>query len=159
VAPHPFGLTLSPDGSTIITANSGVGPFSISIIRNYNTANPVVKQIPEGLHAEKGLLEAVFMGLAISPDNGKVYVAGGQQNRIYIFDLNSGKKLGEINCDAVDGAIVHGARRYALDFRVALWTGEEPGPEWRPDLLNSVLHQPLDIRLSRVGHPIPTSIQ
>ncbi|HMI65498.1 MAG TPA: hypothetical protein VK517_05655, partial [Cyclobacteriaceae bacterium] len=24
VAPHPFGLTLSPDGSTIITANSGV---------------------------------------------------------------------------------------------------------------------------------------
>jgi len=128
VAPHPFGLTLSPDGSTIITANSGVGPFSISIIRNYNTANPVVKQIPEGLHAEKGLLEAVFMGLAISPDNKKVYVAGGQQNRIYIFDLNLGKKLGEISADvSFDGTDYHdgyigdmvmskdGSRLYVVD--------------------------------------------
>jgi DNA-binding beta-propeller fold protein YncE len=40
VAPHPFGLILSPDGKTIITANSGVGPFSISIISEYNSATP-----------------------------------------------------------------------------------------------------------------------
>lgn len=99
VAPHPFGLTLSPDGKTIITANSGVGPFSISIITDYNSAAPAVKQIPETLNPEKGLLEAVFMGLAISPDNKKVYVAGGQQNRIYIFDLTTSKKLGEISCN------------------------------------------------------------
>src|SRR6478609_866479 len=76
VAPHPFGLTISPDGKTIITANSGVGPFSISIIKDYNSASPLLKQIPETLNPEEGLLEAVFMGLAISPDNQKVYVAG-----------------------------------------------------------------------------------
>ena len=128
VAPHPFGLTLSPDGKTIISANSGVGPFSISIIRNYNLPEPVIKQIPEGLNPEKGLLEAVFMGMAISPDNVKVYVAGGQQNRIYILDLNSGKKLGEINgnasfdgTDYSDGYIGDmvmnrdGSRLYAVD--------------------------------------------
>ena len=84
VAPHPFGLALSPDGKTIITANSGVGPFSISIITDYNSATPALKQIPETLNPEKGLLEAVFMGLAISPDNKQVYVAGGQQNKIYV---------------------------------------------------------------------------
>jgi YVTN family beta-propeller protein len=99
VAPHPFGLTLSPDGKTIITANSGVGPFSISIISDYNTASSIVKQIPETLNPEKGLLEATFMGLAISPDGQKVYVAGGQQNRIYVFDLKTNKKLAEINCN------------------------------------------------------------
>jgi YVTN family beta-propeller protein len=99
VAPHPFGLTISPDGKTIITANSGVGPFSISIISDYNSASPVVNQIPETLNPEKGLLEATFMGLAISPDNQKVYVAGGQQNRIYVFDLKTNKKLTEINCN------------------------------------------------------------
>jgi YVTN family beta-propeller protein len=98
VAPHPFGLTLSPDGKTIITANSGTGPFSISIISDYNS-EPRVKQIPETLNPEEGLLEAAFMGLAISPDNSKVYVAGGQQNRIYIFDLKTYKKLGEISCN------------------------------------------------------------
>ncbi len=128
VAPHPFGLTLSPDGKTIITANSGVGPFSISIIKDYNTLSPIVKQIPETLKPEKGMLEATFMGLAISPDNQKVYVAGGQQNRIYIFDLNTSKKLGEISCnksfdgtDYSDGYIgdmvmnKDGSRLYAID--------------------------------------------
>ena len=99
VAPHPFGLTLSPDGKTIITSNSGTGPFSISIIKEYNSENPLVKQIPETVNPEEGLLEAVFMGLAISPDGKKVYVAGGQQNKIYVFDLVTNKKLAEISCN------------------------------------------------------------
>ncbi len=128
VAPHPFGLTLSPDGKTIITANSGVGPFSISIIRNYNQEEPEIKQIPEDLNPEKGLLEAVFMGMAVSPDNRKIYVAGGQQNKIYVFDLNTRRKLNEINCnqsfddtDYRDGYIgdmvmnQDGSRLYAVD--------------------------------------------
>ena len=34
VAPHPYGLTLSPDGNIAITSNSGTGPISITIIRN-----------------------------------------------------------------------------------------------------------------------------
>jgi YVTN family beta-propeller protein len=97
VAPHPFGLALSPDGKTIVTANSGTGPFSISIINEFNSANPLVKQIPDK-PTDKGLLEAVFMGLAVSPDNRKVYVAGGQLNKVVVFDLASGKKLQEIDC-------------------------------------------------------------
>jgi YVTN family beta-propeller protein len=127
VAPHPFGLALSPDGKTIVTANSGTGPFSISLIQEFNS-NAIVKQIPEGVKPNEGLLEAVFMGLAISPDNSKVYVAGGQQNKIYIFEMASGKKLGEINCNkSFDGADYNdgyigdlvmnkdGSRIYAVD--------------------------------------------
>ena len=75
VAPHPFGLALSPDGNTIVTANSGVGPFSISVITNYNSTNVSVKQIPEGIGDHSGALEATFMGLAISPDNKKVFIS------------------------------------------------------------------------------------
>lgn len=128
VAPHPFGLTISPDGKTIITSNSGTGPFSISIIKKYNESVPFVKQIPESINAEEGLLEAAFMGLAISPDNKTVYVAGGQQNRIYIFDLETYQKIGEIDCnktfdetDYSDGYIgdmilnASGDRLYAVD--------------------------------------------
>ena len=33
-APHPFGLTLSPYGNTAVTANSGINPLSITIVRN-----------------------------------------------------------------------------------------------------------------------------
>ncbi|MBN2012785.1 hypothetical protein JW960_25875 [candidate division KSB1 bacterium] len=99
VAPHPYGLTLSPDGNIAVTANSGVRPFSISIIRNILSANPDVQQIPPGGTTDKGVLAAVFMGLAISPDNSYVYVGGGQEGKVFIFDLNSGKRRGAINCN------------------------------------------------------------
>jgi YVTN family beta-propeller protein len=104
VAPHPFGLTISPDGKTIISSNSGTGPFSISIIKNFMDQNPLVRQIPDSSNEEdedeedeEESLQGVFMGLAISPDGNKVYVAGGQQNKIYVFDLNTYKKLSEIS--------------------------------------------------------------
>lgn len=98
VAPHPYGLVLSDDGSIAITANSGTNPFSITIIKNFNTENPIVKQIPPGVDTDKGILAAVFMGLVISKDNKYVYVAGGQENKIFIFNIESGEKAGEIDC-------------------------------------------------------------
>jgi YVTN family beta-propeller protein len=98
VAPHPFGLVLSPDGQTAVTANSGTSPLSISIIRDILSDKPQVRQIPEGARTDQGILASVFMGLAVSPDNQKVYVAGGQENVVYIFDLENGEKLGTIDC-------------------------------------------------------------
>ncbi|HCE56314.1 MAG TPA: hypothetical protein DER09_00610, partial [Prolixibacteraceae bacterium] len=83
VAPHPYGLTLSPDGNTVVTANSGIRPLSISIIRNILSENPEVQQVPPGPDTDEGVLASVFMGLAVSNDNGVVYVAGGQENKIY----------------------------------------------------------------------------
>jgi len=99
VAPHPYGLVLSPDGSTLVTANSGIKPFSISIIKNFNTDKPKIIQVPENTKSDEGIIESVYMGLAISPDNKFLYVAGGQEGLIYIFDLNINKKIGEINCN------------------------------------------------------------
>ncbi|MDP3643521.1 MAG: beta-propeller fold lactonase family protein, partial [Bacteroidota bacterium] len=98
VAPHPFGLTLSADGNVAVTANSGTSPISISIMKNLKSANPTVMQVPPGASTDKGVLASVFMGLAISPDNRIVYVAGGQENKIYLFSVDSGAKLDSIDC-------------------------------------------------------------
>ncbi|HEV7347065.1 bifunctional YncE family protein/alkaline phosphatase family protein [Telluribacter sp.] len=98
VAPHPYGLALSADGSVAVTANSGINPFSISIIRDVLGANPAIQQVPEGAKTDNGILEACFMGLAITPDNQSVYVAGGETNQIFLFDLKTGKKKSTINC-------------------------------------------------------------
>ncbi len=105
-APHPYGLAVSKDGNIAVTANSGTGPISITIIRNLLSDNPQVQQIPPGPSTDDGVLASVFMGLAISPDNKIVYVAGGQENKIYLFDLDNGESIGEINCsfesDSID---------------------------------------------------------
>ena len=97
-APHPYGLVLSPDGNTVVTANSGTNPFSINILKNILGQNPELRQVPEGAKTDNGVLEACFMGLAVAPDNQTVYVAGGQTNQVFLFDLNTGKKKGSINC-------------------------------------------------------------
>ncbi len=104
VAPHPYGLVLSPDGNTAVTANSGTNPISISIIRNLNSPRPTVQQVPPGPDTDKGILASVFMGLAISPDNQTLYAAGGQENVIYLFDLATGKGKGTIRCAGKDGS-------------------------------------------------------
>ncbi len=102
-APHPYGLVLSKDGNIAVTANSGTGPFSVTIFKNILSDNPEIRQIPEGAQNDEDLLGAVFMGIQISPDNSKLYISGGQENKIYIFDLNTYQKLGEISCSLVDG--------------------------------------------------------
>ena len=101
-APHPYGLTLSPDGNVAVTANSGTSPLSITIIRNLHSNHPEVQQVPPGTTTDKGVLASVFMGLAISPDNQTIYVAGGQENVIYLFDVNSGERKGVIDCSYTD---------------------------------------------------------
>ena len=101
IAPHPYGLCLSPDGTIAVTANSGNRPFSISILKDLYGDEPSVLQLPNGPLNDEDLLGAVFMGLAISSDNRKVYVSGGQENKVFVFDLNSGEKISEINCSLV----------------------------------------------------------
>lgn len=97
-APHPYGLTLSPDGHIAVTANSGTSPLSITILRDILTDHPVVQQIPPGPSTDAGVLASVFMGLAVSPDNRTLYVAGGQENKIYVFDAHTGEKTDSIDC-------------------------------------------------------------
>jgi len=105
VAPHPYGLALSADGRIAVTANSGINPFSISILKNILNENPTVRQYPDGPKTDKGILEACFMGLAITPDNKTVYVAGGQTNKIFIFDLETGKNKMTVSCQATENGV------------------------------------------------------
>ena len=102
IAPHPYGLALSPDGSVAVTANSGNRPFSITILENPASGRPAVRQVPEGPMNDPNLLEDVFMGLAVTPDNRSVWVSGGSANKLFRFDLRSGVKVDSILCAQAD---------------------------------------------------------
>ena len=98
VAPHPYGLAVSDDMDVAVTANSGVSPISISIIKGLQRGRPTVMQVPPGSRSDQGILASVFMGLAISPDKKLVYVAGGQANKIYLFSISDGSKVDSVDC-------------------------------------------------------------
>ncbi|MEZ4992978.1 MAG: alkaline phosphatase family protein [Saprospiraceae bacterium] len=128
IAPHPFGLLLSPDGNIVVTANSGTNPLSVTVFQDAFSSQPIIRQIPPGPRTDRDVLAGVYMGLAITSDNQSLYVAGGQENVIYQFDLNSGEKLGEIDCSFQNDSLdfTHGfigdlalnrdnSRLYALD--------------------------------------------
>jgi YVTN family beta-propeller protein len=97
-APHPYGLILSPNGEIAVTANSGTNPLSVTILKDIFSDNPEIRQIPPGARTDRGVLAGVYMGLAIASDNETLYIAGSQQNRVYVFNLNTGEKIGEIDC-------------------------------------------------------------
>jgi YVTN family beta-propeller protein len=97
-APHPYGLAVTGDGDIAVTANSGVRPLSITIIKGLQSGHPTVMQVPPGAAGDGGVLASVFMGLAIAPDHRTVYVAGGQTNKVYAFSVEDGKKLDSADC-------------------------------------------------------------
>jgi hypothetical protein len=57
-APKPFGLAVSPDGNSLATVNSGIGPFSITLITGLKTAVPLLNV----LQVDSAFLGVVFSG-------------------------------------------------------------------------------------------------
>ena len=102
VAPHPYGLATSPDGKTLVTANSGTSPFSVSVL-GLGGKSPAVRQIPPGARTDPAVLNAVFMGLVIAPDNRALYVSGGNDGLIAAFDLQSGARTATIDLNVPAG--------------------------------------------------------
>ncbi len=99
VAPHPYGLALSPDGKTLVTVNSGTHPFSASIVTDLFGLAPRVVQIPPGFKSSDADPESVFLGAAIAPDNRTLYLSEGNNGKVGIFDLATHDRLGSISLE------------------------------------------------------------
>jgi DNA-binding beta-propeller fold protein YncE len=87
-APKPFGLAVSKDGNTLATINSGIGPFSITLINNLKSAHPLVN----GLQ-----VDSAFLGVVFSPDGSRFYASGGEDGNIWVGDVASQRVVGSVN--------------------------------------------------------------
>jgi YVTN family beta-propeller protein len=101
VAPHPYGLALSPDGKTLVTSNNGTWPFSVSIITDLTGSQPAVKQIPPGYppRGSEPDPKSVYLGIAIARDNRTLYLSEGNNGKIGIFDLKTRRDRGTMSLD------------------------------------------------------------
>jgi YVTN family beta-propeller protein len=74
VGANPFGVAVTPDGSTVYVANAAFGTNTVSAIAT--ATNRVTATIPVG--SEPG-------GVAVTPDGSKVYVANFLSNNVSVI--------------------------------------------------------------------------
>src|SRR5262245_11442027 len=87
-APKPFGLALARNGTMLATVNSGITPFSVSIIKNITSNAASTALVP---------LSSVFMGVTFSPDSTRFYAAGGENGMIWVGDTATARAIGSVN--------------------------------------------------------------
>lgn len=86
VAPYPFALAVSPDGSEAAVPSIGF-PFALNIISRPDAATPSVRRLPQE-EANDPAIE-VHAGLAYSRDGSLLWVATGDSGKVRAYRTDS----------------------------------------------------------------------
>ena len=91
ITDDPFGMALSPDGKKAVTLHDGV--FTIIDLMSLSTV-----RVPsyDG-HIKSPLSNGSYLGVAFSGDSKTVYLSGGDNGAIIIYDINSFTRLDSIS--------------------------------------------------------------
>ena len=87
----PFGMSISPDGTKTVTLHNGV----FTIINNATLSNTRVPDY-KGTIASP-LSNGSFLGVAFSPDSKTVYLSGGDNGAVIIYDIEKLQRLDSIS--------------------------------------------------------------
>ena len=87
----PYGLAISPDGKKAVTLHNGV----ITII-DINTLNATRVPSYDG-KIKTPLVKGSFLGVAFSKDSKKVYLSGGDDGAIIVYDIQKLVKLDSLS--------------------------------------------------------------
>ena len=91
----PYGLKISPDGTVAISMHENA--ITLINLKNYQT-----KRIPEYRHNEESpLKKGSFLGIAFHPTKKIVYLSGGDEGTVIIYDFENSKKIDSIKLDGV----------------------------------------------------------
>ncbi|HET6985636.1 MAG TPA: glutaminyl-peptide cyclotransferase, partial [Kribbella sp.] len=83
----PFGSALSPDGKYLAISNDGTRTQSLSLVET--SSGKVLQSLPYSSP------QALFIGLAWSPDGNKLYAAAGGNDKIRVYS-RAGAQLTEV---------------------------------------------------------------
>lgn len=86
----PFGLKISPDGSVAITLHENA--LTLIDLKSHHT-----KRIPEYHKSnESPLKKGSFLGIAFHPSKKIVYLSGGNEGTVIVYDYAQFKKIDSI---------------------------------------------------------------
>jgi DNA-binding beta-propeller fold protein YncE len=93
----PFGMAVSPDGSKVVTLHNGV--FSI-----INTGNLGVTRVPSyDKKIPSPLGAGSFLGVAIAKDNRTLYLSGGDNGAVIVYDMLTMTRRDSISLNGLVG--------------------------------------------------------
>jgi DNA-binding beta-propeller fold protein YncE len=93
----PFGMAVSPDGSKVVTLHNGV--FSI-----INTGNLGVTRVPSyDKKIPSPLGAGSFLGVAIAKDNRTLYLSGGDNGAVIVYDMLTMTRMDSISLNGLVG--------------------------------------------------------
>ncbi|WP_052947942.1 bifunctional YncE family protein/alkaline phosphatase family protein [Aneurinibacillus tyrosinisolvens] len=78
----PMGGALTPDRKYLVVANAGTGTQSLQVVDTEK------KTVVQTISYESP--EALYIGVAFSPDGKKMYASAGGNNKIRVFDFTNG---------------------------------------------------------------------
>ena len=92
----PFGMALSPDGTKIVTLHNGVfsiiSSSSLEVVRVPSYDKKIISPLSNGS----------FLGVAFSPDSKTVYLSGGDNGAVIVYDI---EKLQRIDSISLNGTV------------------------------------------------------
>jgi DNA-binding beta-propeller fold protein YncE len=91
----PFGMAVSPDGATVVTLHNGV--FTII---NKGTLDNVRVPSYDG-HIPSPLSKGSFLGVAFGADNRTLYLSGGDNGAVIVYDIVDMRRTGLIFLNGV----------------------------------------------------------
>ena len=101
----PFGLALAPDGRTAVTLHNGV-------FTRLDLATLAAVRVPSyDKTIRSPFSNGSFLGVAYSPDSRRVYLSGGDNGAVLVYDLTTMQRRDSIS---LNGAF--GGRNYADSF-------------------------------------------
>ena len=97
----PFGMAVSPDGTKTVTLHNGV----FTIINN-NTLNKTRVPSYDGNIASP-LSNGSFLGVAFASDSKTVYLSGGDNGAVILYDVDKLQRLDSISLNGKVGATMY----------------------------------------------------
>ncbi|MDE3184464.1 MAG: bifunctional YncE family protein/alkaline phosphatase family protein [Bacteroidota bacterium] len=91
----PFGMAISPDGKKTVTIHNGV----FTIINNETLASTRVPSYDGKIISP--FSNGSFLGVAFSPDSKKVYLSGGDNGAVIVYDIEKFQRLDSISLNGV----------------------------------------------------------